>query len=114
MCLFGAPVISNSLRAMIDSATPGELPSLAAEFAMALASVYARIAATHTTSMQRMSAAEDDGMLTVKQAAERLGVAPSWLYRHSKKLPFARKLGHRTLRFDARALNRWFKTRVTE
>jgi hypothetical protein len=47
----------------------------------------------------------------VHQAAERLGVKPSWLYRHARALPFTRKLGHRTLRFDIHGLDRWARAR---
>lgn len=41
-----------------------------------------------------------DTLLTVKQAAERLGVTPDWLYRHADRLPFTRRLG-RQLRFSS-------------
>jgi predicted DNA-binding transcriptional regulator AlpA len=46
-------------------------------------------------------------MLNVHQAAERLGVSPSWLYRQARiGLPFARKVG-RAVKFDSAALQRW-------
>jgi excisionase family DNA binding protein len=46
-------------------------------------------------------------LLTVEDAARRLGVSPGWLYRRSKRLPFMRKLGPKTLRCDAEALDAW-------
>lgn len=46
-------------------------------------------------------------LLTPTEAAKRLGVSVRWLYRHHRKLPFARKLAPRVLRFDAAALDRW-------
>lgn len=54
---------------------------------------------------------EPDQMLTVDKAADRLSVAPDWLYRRSDSLPFARKLSDRTLRFSERGLERWLETR---
>jgi hypothetical protein len=50
--------------------------------------------------------ASPDRMLTVGQAATRLGVAPTWIHRHwrTKLRDCARPLGTRTLRFSERAL----------
>lgn len=48
-----------------------------------------------------------DRNLTVEEAAQRLGVSEQWLYRHSKTLPFAKKLSHRQLRFSERGMARW-------
>lgn len=49
----------------------------------------------------------DDRLLTVDEAAEQLRVKPEWLYRHSRELPFTRKLSRRQLRFSERGLRRW-------
>ncbi len=54
---------------------------------------------------------DPDQMLTVKEAAEILGVEERWLYDRSDSLPFARKLAPRTLRFSERGLYRWLETR---
>lgn len=48
--------------------------------------------------------ASKDKLLTVDEAAERLGVTARWLYRKADSLPFTRKLGARTLRFSERGL----------
>lgn len=53
-------------------------------------------------------------LLTVREAAERMGVTPGWLYRNWKSLPFARKLKPKTLRFDAEGLARWVAARRPE
>lgn len=111
MCLSATK--TEALRALVDSAEPGDLPSLAGELSRALAAVLIRSTAQVAliaAPSPRESSAE---LLTVGQAAERLGVARTWLYRHAKSLPFTRKLGHRTLRFDARAMERWASTRTT-
>jgi len=48
-------------------------------------------------------------LLTPEQAARKLGLSIRQLYRRSGRLPFVRKLGARTLRFDAEGLERWLK-----
>ena len=46
-------------------------------------------------------------LLNVNDAAARLGVPVGWLYRRAKTLPFARRLGLKTLRFDPVGLDAW-------
>jgi excisionase family DNA binding protein len=53
------------------------------------------------------SPAAEDRLLTTDQAAARLGVTRNWLYRHATKLPFARKLSRKALRFSEAGLNRY-------
>lgn len=53
------------------------------------------------------SGPETDRLLTVEEAAERLGVSPRWLYRHAGRLPFARRLSRKALRFSEVGLRRW-------
>jgi excisionase family DNA binding protein len=103
---------AEAIHALVTAAKPDELPLLAGELAQALTVVMARAAALATTAPSPAAkATESVGLLSVQQAAERLGVAPSWLYRHARQLPFTRKLGHRTLRFDAIVLDRWMRSR---
>ncbi len=47
-----------------------------------------------------------DENLSIEEAAHRLGVSKDYLYRHAKRLPFARRIGRRLL-FSARGLERW-------
>ena len=54
--------------------------------------------------------AEGDRLLTVEEAAQRLGVAPDWLYRRTTRLPFTVRLG-RTLRFSEVGITRWIRSR---
>jgi excisionase family DNA binding protein len=100
------------LAALVASATPAELPTLAAELARALGAALARATLLAPISRTSASDAKPSALLTVEEAAERLGVAPSWLYRHAKSLPFTRKLGHRTLRFEAVGIDRWVASRT--
>lgn len=50
-------------------------------------------------------------LLTVREAAPRLGVSARWLYRHAKTLPFAKRLADKTLRFDETGLTHWLGRR---
>lgn len=53
---------------------------------------------------------ESDRSLTVKQVAERLGVAQRWVYDHGEQLG-ARRLSRRCVRFSERAVERWLSQR---
>jgi predicted DNA-binding transcriptional regulator AlpA len=48
-----------------------------------------------------------DKLLTAEQAAQRTGLTIQQL--RSRKLPFKRKLGHRTIRYSERGLERWLR-----
>ena len=54
-------------------------------------------------------------LLTPAEAAALLGgdveKQISWLYRHSKHLPFTRKLSRKCIRFSESGLKRWMATR---
>jgi excisionase family DNA binding protein len=50
-------------------------------------------------------------MLTVREAATRLGLSVDYLYRHQRSLPFMQKVGTRTIRCPEAALTRWQATR---
>jgi len=54
---------------------------------------------------------EKDRLLTPKEAAEILGQNTKWLYRHAARLPFARRLSRKSLRFSEKGLRRWLATR---
>jgi excisionase family DNA binding protein len=98
---------AEALRSIVKSAERDELSELAAELARGLAEVLGRSAAPIAPATVAMTGDRPGDLLTVDEAAERLGVAKGWLYRHAKSLPFTRKLGYRTIRFDALALDRW-------
>jgi excisionase family DNA binding protein len=48
-----------------------------------------------------------DRLLTVKEAAQRLGVSKRYLYTHATKYPFTRRLSPKVLRFSERGIERW-------
>src|SRR5687768_16486041 len=49
----------------------------------------------------------EDRFLTTEEAAARLNVTLSWLYRHAGNLPSTRKLSRKVLRFSEAGLLRW-------
>jgi len=100
-----------TIRALVDTAMPEELPGLAGELGRALAAVLMRSTAKAAPIVAPSRRELSSELLTVDEAAARLGVEKTWLYRHAKSLTFSRKLGHRTLRFDARGLEQWASTR---
>ncbi len=53
----------------------------------------------------------EERLLTADEAAKMLSMSTDWLYRNAKKLPFARKLGPKMLRFDYRGMVKWLATR---
>ena len=59
---------------------------------------------THTT---------EEKLITAKEAAALMSVSPDWLYRNASKLPFARKIGPRALRFSKIGLEKWMNSRRT-
>lgn len=59
---------------------------------------------------QRLASAGDQ-MLTAKEAAATLACSEDWLYRNAKKLPFAKKLGPKNLRFSRRGLEKWLSNK---
>lgn len=50
----------------------------------------------------------EDRLLTVDEAAARLGQSKDWLYRHATKLPFTRRVG-RQVRFSSQGLERYIR-----
>lgn len=54
---------------------------------------------------------EGDRLLTVKEAAQKLGVSGDWLYRRANKLPFTVRLASRQLRFSLRGIERYIRQR---
>ncbi len=55
----------------------------------------------------------EDRMLNVQETATLLGVSPRWLYRNSKRLPFARPISPKILRFSRNGAVKWLAVRRT-
>jgi predicted DNA-binding transcriptional regulator AlpA len=54
---------------------------------------------------------ETNRLLTAEEASVMLGVTPRWLYRHARRLPFARRLSRKVLRFSEVGVRRYLETR---
>lgn len=57
------------------------------------------------------SAKEEDRLLTVEEAAQKLGATTDWLYRQAATLPFTVRMS-RHVRFSERGVERWIKARL--
>jgi excisionase family DNA binding protein len=73
----------------------------------AIASAQAALLLTHNTT-----AAAADSLLTVEQAAERLGVTKDYLYRAAKTLDFAVRLGPGQLRFSSAGIDQYIQAKM--
>ncbi len=59
----------------------------------------------------RNTSNDNDRLLTPSEAAQILGETKRWLYRHSYRLPFTRRLSRKSLRFSEAGLRKWMSTR---
>jgi excisionase family DNA binding protein len=64
----------------------------------------------HQEDDQPEARGEGDRLLTVAEAARKLGVSNDWLYRRAHRLAFTVRLG-RQLRFSAVGIERWTRQR---
>jgi predicted DNA-binding transcriptional regulator AlpA len=83
------------------------VPGLLAQCAALLAAIGARLASPAPSP----TPAAPDRLLTPEEAASFLGVTPSWLIRRAKRLPFARPLSRKVIRFSEAGLQRWAAAR---
>jgi predicted DNA-binding transcriptional regulator AlpA len=55
--------------------------------------------------------AAEDRLIDVKEAAKILSVTPDWIYHHAKRLPFARKLDRKVLRFSVNGIQQYIEAK---
>jgi predicted DNA-binding transcriptional regulator AlpA len=78
-----------------------------------IASEQARLAAVQGALAARLAAREpatareSDQLVTVDEAAAMLKLSRGWLYKNAAKLPFARRVGSRALRFSTIGIRRY-------
>ena len=92
---------------VVDTLVPEALPGFLAQLAALQSRVAARITAAQLNSMEPPR--REDALLTVNQAAARLGVSRDWLYRRAATLPFTRPLSPRALRFSSIGIDLWLR-----
>src|SRR4030095_9633981 len=57
------------------------------------------------------AADEPDRWLTPEEAAKLMQVNEAWIYRNSRRLPFAKKISRKQLRLSEKGLMRWLAAR---
>ncbi len=105
------PDLISELRAEIQSAPPGELPSIRGQLAELEAELLARLFAQRAVPIAEASSDESaDVLLTVEETAERLGQKAQWVRAHQNELPRVQLPG-RSIRFSAKRLDAWLNRR---
>src|SRR6266581_4321125 len=101
-----AQTFAEQLAATVKEIPTEEIPVLMATLSVAQTALCARLLPA-TNGQTR--AADADALLTIDQAAARLGMKPGFLYR-MKRCPFRLKVGGR-LRFRSDGIDRWIENR---
>ena len=96
------------LLADLDELPPAQLPEVVGALETAKARAWARLTAPPTAAS---APADSDATVDVDEAARLLGMSPSWVYRHARRLPFARRVGGRALRFSTSGIRRYLSAR---
>jgi predicted DNA-binding transcriptional regulator AlpA len=63
------------------------------------------------TSPAHDSSADTDRLLTAEAVAHLLGVTKRWVLRRARRLPFARHISVRSVRYSEAGLRRWMMNR---
>ena len=93
--------------ARVAKIPPSRIPALLS----LLSAVQSAMAARLISVDRDETSSTEDVLLTVDQAADRLGVSKDWLFRRSRTLPFVVRLG-RHLRFSSRGIDRYLRNRT--
>ena len=111
-----SPEARDLIRAVLEApekaaaVSPSQVPAVLGQLAELQAIFLARLVAPNG-SHAAPAPSEPDRLLTAEEAAPILGMTPRWLYRHSRKLPFARRLSRKALRFSETGLRRYMAAR---
>jgi predicted DNA-binding transcriptional regulator AlpA len=60
--------------------------------------------------IKKLSGNGADEWFDTERAAEFLGVSTEWIYRNRKRLPFARKVGRKMVRFSVAGMRKWMES----
>lgn len=91
----------------IDELEEQKIPFLMTQ----LATVQTNLACRMIRSISSSQKSGEDRILTLDEAAERLNVSRSWLYRRSKRLPFVVRTG-RKVGFSERGLQEFIRKKT--
>lgn len=90
------------------AAAVSELLQLVPVLTAMLTDSRSRTAEEHTSEQPQL---EPDRSLSAVDAAAMLGVTTQWLYRHTRTLPFARKLSRKKTVYSEGGIRRWLAMR---
>ncbi len=100
------------LRTIVEECPPDALPDLLGELARAQAVATLRLSENGRSLERPAPDIRPPGkLIDANAAAKLLGTKVRWLYDRADELPFTRRLGPRTLRFDEAGIRRWLETR---
>ncbi len=100
------------LEKVIGNVLPSQVPALLGDLECLRAKLWAKLVTPSTNgNAHPVPPSETDKLLTPEEAADTLSVKVPWLYRNWQRLPFARKLSRKVLRFSEAGLRRWQATR---
>lgn len=96
--------VSAALHRLAAGIAAEKLPELIGEIERAKAVAWSRLAAP----VPRAAAPEADRLLTIEEAAPKLGLSTSYLYKHSEEFPFTVRVGGR-VRFAERGIDDYIR-----
>ncbi len=105
-------VARRRLSRIVEECPPDALPDLLGELARAQALATLRLSENGRSPERPAPDIRPPGkLIDANAAAKLLGTKIRWLYDRADELPFTRRLGPRTLRFDEAGIRRWLETR---
>lgn len=99
-----------SLESFQDVPTE-RIPALLAQLAAAQSVLAARLLGNGNATPPSQPT-EAGKLLDADAAAERMQMSKNWLYKNAAKLPFAVRVGSRSLRFSETGLEKWMRSRA--
>jgi len=99
------------LEEALAQASPDALPEILGELERVKARLWIRMLRGTPSKEIHKPLPPEDRLLTPVEAARIMNTSKTWLYRHSKKLPFTRKLSRKSLRFSENGLRKWMEAK---
>jgi hypothetical protein len=102
-----AGILARQLLHAVAEAPPAELPALVGALAQAHAVALARLTMPRPENREPQPR---EGNISAEEAARRLGVSPSYIYKNARTLPFTARIGRRVV-CNIRGVDRWSRQR---
>jgi predicted DNA-binding transcriptional regulator AlpA len=97
------------LRARADEVPQAQIVPVLVQLAAVQCALAARLAGGE--GHEQSNRIQEDRLLTVTEAAQKLGVKTDWLYRESGRLPFTVRPSPGRVRFSVLGIERWVSQR---